>query len=88
MIHGSCSDYRAAATVDLEHDAADIDRQVLCPTLALWGSRGVLHRLFDVAAAWRKRCADLRTATLPGGHFFIDQFPGETARILLDFLGA
>jgi len=25
MIHGSCSDYRAAATIDLVHDGADID---------------------------------------------------------------
>jgi len=28
MIHGSCSDYRAAGTVDLEHDKADLDHKV------------------------------------------------------------
>ena len=37
MIHGSCSDYRAAATIDLEHDAADLDTKVDCPSLVLWG---------------------------------------------------
>lgn len=86
MIHGSCSDYRAAAGIDLEHDAADIDRKVACPTLALWGGNGVMHKLFDMAAAWRKRCAKVSPQTLPGGHFFVDQFPIETARVLTDFL--
>jgi haloacetate dehalogenase len=87
MIHGSCSDYRAAATIDLEHDAADLDRKVACPTLALWGSEGLMHRCFDIAAAWRKRCDDVRPETLPGGHFFVDQFADDTARLLLSFLG-
>ncbi|MGP0089278.1 MAG: alpha/beta fold hydrolase [Xanthobacteraceae bacterium] len=86
MIHGSCSDYRAAASIDLEHDAADIDVKVACPTLAFWGSAGAMHGLFDMAAEWRKRCAVVSTATLPGGHFFPDQFPAETADLLLRFL--
>jgi haloacetate dehalogenase len=86
MIHGSCSDYRAAATIDLEHDSADLGRRVACPALALWGAKGVMHRYFDLAAQWAKRCTKLCTATLPGGHFFVDQFPAETARILTDFI--
>jgi haloacetate dehalogenase len=86
MIHGSCSDYRAAASIDLEHDAADIDRKVACPTLVFYGASGVMARLFDLALEWRKRCAHVVDATLPGGHFFVDQFPAETARILLEFL--
>lgn len=87
-IHGSCSDYRAAATVDLVHDEADIGRTIACPTLAFWGSEGLMHRCFDIAAAWRKRCSDVRCATLPGGHFFVDQFPDDTAAIVEDFLAA
>jgi haloacetate dehalogenase len=86
MIHGSCADYRAAATIDLDHDAADIDRQVKCPTLAFYGAAGTMAPLFDIPAEWRKRCANVTPASLPGGHFFIDQFPDETARILTDFL--
>jgi haloacetate dehalogenase len=86
-IHGSCADYRAAATIDLEHDSADIDRKVTCPTLALWGSKGTMHRCFDIGEVWHKRCADLATDTLPGGHFFVDIYPEETARILSAFLG-
>src|SRR5215470_7513388 len=51
-IHASCEDYRAAASIDLEHDAADAERKVKCPLLALWGSKGVVHRLFDPIADW------------------------------------
>ena len=86
MIHGSCSDYRAAASIDLEHDAADFGRRVDCPTLVFYGARGLMARLFDIPAEWRKRCADTVEATLPGGHFFVDQFPDRTAQTLLDFL--
>jgi haloacetate dehalogenase len=86
MIHGSCSDYRAAATIDLDHDAADIDRKVGCPTLVFYGASGTIAGLFDIPAEWRKRCADVTEASLPGGHFFVDQFPADVARILADFL--
>ena len=86
QIHGSCSDYRAAATADFDHDAADLDRKVECPTLVLYGAGGTMARLFDIPAEWRKRCADVRPASLPGGHFFVDQFPRETADILLRHL--
>ncbi|MGH6912247.1 MAG: alpha/beta fold hydrolase, partial [Geminicoccales bacterium] len=37
VIHGSCEDYRAAATIDLVHDEADLDQKIQCPVLALWG---------------------------------------------------
>jgi haloacetate dehalogenase len=88
MIHGSCSDYRAALTVDLALDTADLARKIECPALAFWGSRGGMHKLFDIEAEWRKKCEHLQTATLPAGHFFIDQFPAETAAILTEFLAA
>ena len=38
-VHASCEDYRAAASVDLEHDAADLNRKVSCPVLALWQNK-------------------------------------------------
>ena len=86
MIHGSCSDYRAAASIDLEHDDADIDKKVSCRTLAFWGAKGAMQMNFDIGAEWRKRCLHVSTASLPGGHFFIDQFPTETAQLLAEFL--
>jgi haloacetate dehalogenase len=86
MIHGSCADYRAAATIDLALDTADLARKIAAPTLALWGSRGVMHRLFDIGAEWQGRCAQLTRATIPGGHFFVDEFPQQTAAALESFL--
>jgi haloacetate dehalogenase len=86
MIHGSCSDYRAAASVDLENDSGDVERKVRCPTLALYGAAGVMARLFDIPAEWRKRCDRVIEARIAGGHFFVDQHPGESAAILLEFL--
>jgi haloacetate dehalogenase len=82
MIHGSCSDYRAAASVDLKLDTADIERIIGVPTLALYGAKGQMAQLFDIPAEWRKRCAALESESLPGGHFFVDQFPDATAQIL------
>jgi haloacetate dehalogenase len=87
-IHGSCSDYRAAASVDLQHDTADLDLKVQAPTLVYFGSKGVMARLFDLPAQWRKRCTHLTEASAPGGHFFVDQFPDATASTLLGFLAA
>ena len=86
MIHGSCSDYRAAASIDLEHDKQDLDTKVECPALVFFGADGKMAKLFDIPAEWRKRCSNTTVASLPGGHFFVDQFPAETAAILSSFL--
>lgn len=86
MIHGSCNDYRAATTVDLAHDQADAGRMVGCPTLIASGANGVMAGLFDIPAEWRKLCSNVTDVAVPGGHFFIDQHPQETATVLLDFL--
>lgn len=86
-IRGMTCDYRAAASIDLAHDTADIATMVQCPALALWGSEGVMHRLFDMKGEWAKRCAHLETAMLPGGHFFVDQLPQDTAEVLARWAG-
>ncbi|MFA4926964.1 MAG: alpha/beta hydrolase [Patulibacter sp.] len=88
MIHASCSDYRAGATVDLEHDEADLDVKVTCPTLAIWGGDGLVKNLFDIQAEWGKRCTDVRGVAAPGGHFFPEQHPQFTADALREFLTA
>ena len=86
-IHATCEDYRAAATIDLEHDAADADARVACPLLALWGAKGVVHRLFDPVADWRTVATDVRGKVLPCGHFLAEEAPAETLAELLAFFG-
>lgn len=85
-IHGSCEDYRAAATIDIEHDASDLDQKVSCPTLVLWGEAGLMHKTFDVLATWREVCENATGQAVPGGHFLPEEAPDETKLAIQAFL--
>lgn len=85
-VHASCEDYRAAAGIDLEHDAADLDRHLGCPLLVLWGERGFVGSRGDVLGAWRDRASDVRGTALPCGHSMPEEAPDATAAALLAFL--
>jgi haloacetate dehalogenase len=84
-IHASCEDYRAAASIDLEHDEADMRRKIACPLLALWGERAPMHRLYDVAATWRERATNVTGKALPGTHYFTEEIPDVVAEELRGF---
>ena len=87
-IHATCEDYRAGASIDLEHDRADRDRNhlVAAPTLVLWGTRGLVGKVYDVMGIWRTRCADVRGKGLDCGHFLPEEAPDATLAELLAFL--
>jgi haloacetate dehalogenase len=85
-LHAMCEDYRAGASIDLEHDRADLSSSVRCPLLTLWGERGAMHALYDVAATWRERASDVRHKALPGGHWLPEECPAELLSALLPFL--
>lgn len=91
-IHAACEDYRASAGIDLEHDRASraAGQRIACPTLLLWGERGVVHRLFDPVALWQAQCAQPLSAQLMGGagHFIPEEQPQATADALLPFFAA
>jgi haloacetate dehalogenase len=88
-IHASCEDYRAAATIDLAHDEADLDRKIACPLLVLWGEHGLMHRHFDVLATWREKAAGpVEGRPLPCGHFLPEEQPEATAQALARFFAA
>jgi haloacetate dehalogenase len=86
-IHASCEDYRASATIDLDHDRADIDagRRLACPVLALWGAEGYVGRRYDVVDEWRAWADDVRGWALPSGHFVAEEAPQGTLEALLGF---
>jgi len=77
MIHASCEDYRAAASLDLEHDRADRDggRRVHAPLLVLWGAHGIVERCFKPMDEWRRVADDVRGRSLPGGHYLPEELP-------------
>jgi haloacetate dehalogenase len=85
-IHAMCEDYRAAATIDLDHDEADRGRKVGCPLLALWAGKGVVERLYDVLEVWREYATEVRGRALPSGHYLAEERPGEVAEELVSFL--
>ncbi len=75
--HAICEDYRAAATIDLEHDAADAASRVAAPLLALWGARGTVGALYDVLATWRDKARDVRGRALDCGHSPQEEAPDQ-----------
>lgn len=88
-VHASCEDYRAAATIDLEHDAADFSagRRVDCPLLAIWGTRGFIARQYDPLTVWREYCTGAVTGSgVDSGHFVAEEAPEQTLAALLPFL--
>jgi len=84
-IHASCEDYRAAATIDLEHDRADTDQKIVSPLLVLWGKQGFVERQFDVLASWREKAINVSGYPLDCGHFLAEEKPQELSTIFTDF---
>jgi haloacetate dehalogenase len=87
-VHAMCEDYRAGASIDLEHDEADIDQRIGCPLHVLWAEGGAMDRLYDVLAIWRERGANVTGKTMPGGHNMQEGAPDEVLAELRTFLRA
>ena len=87
-IAAMCECFRAGFAIDREHDAEDRrrGRRIECPTLAMWGERGVVARHFDVPAVWERWCTDVRFAPMSCGHFIPEEAPDATLAALDDFL--
>jgi haloacetate dehalogenase len=89
VIHATCEDYRAGATVDLSDDAADRDaRRITCPVLALWAVCRPSSRDWDPVAIWRDWASDVQGRGIPCGHFLPEEAPEETLAALGPFLVA
>lgn len=85
-IPATCEDYRAGASIDLDHAAEDGSRKVTCPLLVLWGERGTVGRLEPVMDIWREKAVNVVGKSLPAGHFLPEEVPEETLSALLAFL--
>lgn len=85
-IHAMCEDYRASATIDLEHDAVDRDQKIDNPLLALWGKDGFVGNTYDVLDTWREVASNVSGHSVPGGHYIPEEAPQETLSALNRFL--
>jgi haloacetate dehalogenase len=89
--HAICEEYRAAATIDREHDKADRQngRHIACPVLALWGAGGPIDTWYTKEGGplslWREWADDVQGHAIEGGHFFPEEIPGQTAEALSGF---
>jgi haloacetate dehalogenase len=85
--HAMMEDYRAAASIDLEHDLADRERRLEVPTLIMWGTRSVVgRRPVDPLAVWRTHLTAPVSAVIDAGHFLVEERPEETLAALRAFL--
>ena len=90
MIRGMCEDYRAAATIDLEHDRASraAGARIQCPLLVLWGSKGAIGRWYDPLAIWRQYAtAGVNGSAINSGHYLAEEAPAEVLTHFRSFFG-
>jgi haloacetate dehalogenase len=93
-VHAICEEYRAAATIDREHDAHDLGtgRRIACPVLALWTAEGPVGDWYaeegGPIALWSAWAEDVRGHAVNAGHFFPEETPEQTAEALNRFFPA
>lgn len=92
--HAICEEYRAAASIDREHDTTDQNsgQRIVCPLLALWSAQGPLNTWYTdeggPIALWQAWANDVQGWPISGGHFFPEEKPELTAEALRNFLNA
>ena len=87
-IKASCEDYRASASIDLEHDQIDIDNnnKIECPMMVIWGDKGYVGNKYDIITEWKKFATHVVGYSLPCGHYLPEEAPNETLQALVTFL--
>jgi haloacetate dehalogenase len=91
-VHAICEEYRAAATIDVEHDRADKEtsRRIECPMLHLWAKGGPLDTFYardgGPLGIWRQWAPDVQGQAVNGGHFFPEENPDGIGILVNDFL--
>ena len=87
-IHGMCEDYRAGASIDLDHDRIDQEKKnkIQCPFLTLWAQRAPMGRLYDVLAIWKEYASNVGGKSLPGGHNLQEDVPDMVLAEITDLI--
>jgi haloacetate dehalogenase len=89
--HAICEEYRAAASLDRDHDKADRanGRRIRCPLLAIWAAGGALGTWYTDEGGplglWQEWAEDVRGFGIEAGHFFPEERPAQTAEALRRF---
>ena len=88
-VEAICEDYRAAATIDLEHDRASREAglRVRCPLLALWGAKGKVGQWYAPLDVWRAYASGpVGGGAVASGHYLAEEAPEAVLAALDGFL--
>ena len=95
-IHAICEDYRAACSIDIEHDDDDDDdgggegggRKLRQPLSVLWACDGIIDATYGAIDIWHQRAVNVSGKAMPGSHYFPEEDPDALAlEIRRFFLG-
>jgi haloacetate dehalogenase len=87
-IHSMCEDYRAAATIDMDHDhqSRDSGNKIQCPLLVLWGETGKIGEWYQPLELWQQYCASIVSGDLiNSGHYLAEEAPEEVLECFFEF---
>ena len=89
-LHAMCEDYRAAASIDLEHDRQSIAQKQLLemPVRVLWGEFGQVNACFKPLEDWQKLGTDVSGQILQSGHYIPEEIPEILIAEALTFFDA
>ncbi len=84
VLTAMAEDYRAGATIDVEHDREDRAawKRIACPLLVPWGRR---YMKSSPLAVWRRWADDVQELELDCGHFIAEEAPEACAQALIAF---
>jgi haloacetate dehalogenase len=89
IVEATCADYRAAASIDLEHDRADREagRRIEAPLLVAWGTRSYVGTSFDVEGVWADYATTVSGAAIDADHYVAEENPAQTLAALTSLWG-
>jgi len=96
-VHATCEDYRAAASIDLEHDRESLAANHLLsvPLRVLYGAQGIMPTLNKdrggVVGTWKDVTVPELKESVTGkalacGHYLPEELPEETQEEILTFM--
>jgi haloacetate dehalogenase len=87
-IRATCDEYRAGASIDLEHDRADRSKKVTMPLFLLWGQRSGQGSGYDMLSVWRDHAENVSGHAVNSGHFIPEEAPDDAYRALRGFFAS
>ena len=87
----ACEDYRAAATIDLEHDRESLSSDVkigVKKLKVLWGASGMINKYDDPLQVWTdysRAGVEVTGKAVQSGHYIPEHAPGEMLEQLKGF---